>query len=478
MAMAVAVLLVFELAQKRALQQSLELRSDSITAPAFECEREFLRLRQVLDSAVNARTPPDPETLTLRYDLFLSRLTLLRDSPSISMLVQRPEYVAVMPRLEQWVRRADVVMASTPPDHRSLAGLLDDFNAMAIDVHALSLAANSEVSHLLESQANALLSQTEQIVALTVAQLILLLMAASALVVRHRHQEQERLELEAITEDLHSANLRAQTAMEKLQRSQEELARSETKAVLSTVIASVSHELSTPLGNSLMAASTLVDQGRDFRRVLEANQLRRSELNAFVSSVHEGSDLMQRNLHRAVALLKNFRQVANDQVSGQRRTFDLGTVVQEVLDTLGPSLKRHPHQVLVDIPAGIAMDSLPGPLGQVIINLVNNAYLHAFDGQAQGVLTIGAVQSGDRICMAFSDNGAGMSEDTQVRLFQPFFSTKTGQGGTGLGMMIVDDLVRKILGGSLGVQSAMGLGTTVRVDLPLVAPVAQGLTGC
>jgi signal transduction histidine kinase len=120
------------------------------------------------------------------------------------------------------------------------------------------------------------------------------------------------------------------------------------------------------------------------------------------------------------------------------------------------------------------MDSLPGPLGQVIINLVNNAYLHAFDGQAQGVLTIGAVQSGGRICMAFSDNGAGMSEDTQVRLFQPFFSTKTGQGGTGLGMMIVDDLVRKVLGGVLGVQSTAGLGTTVRVDLPLVAPAGRG----
>lgn len=456
MALAMAVLLVFALAQRRAVQLAVGLRNDSITSPAFECEREFLRFRQALDSAVNSRNPPDHDELTLRYDLFLSRLTLLRDSPSISLLVQRPEYQLVMPQLEQWARRADRVLARPQPDARQMADLLEEVNTMAIDVHALSLAANSVVSRLLEKQENTLLGQTEQIVGLTLAQLVLLLIAATALVVRNKRQEQERRALEVLTDKLH--------------RSQEALARSETKAALSTVIASVSHELSTPLGNSLMTASTLVDQSRDFRRAFDSDQLKRSELSAFVENVCEGNDLMLRNLQRAVALLKNFRQVANDQASEQRRRFDLAQVVQEVVDTLAPSLKRQPHTLVIDIPAGITMDSLPGPLGQVIINVVNNAYLHAFEGRSDGVLTIRATQGGGRAHLVFTDNGVGMSPQTQSRLFQPFFSTKTGEGGTGLGMTIVADLIRKALGGTLEVYSTVGGGTTLRVDLPLVAP--------
>jgi signal transduction histidine kinase len=258
-------------------------------------------------------------------------------------------------------------------------------------------------------------------------------------------------------------------------QTQEELARSETKAALNTIIASVSHELSTPLGNSLLTASTLTEQGNAFRRAMESQQLKRSELASFVDSVCGGNDLMQRNLQRAVELLKKFRQVANDQASEQRRTFDLAVVVREVLDTLAPSLKRFPQQITVDIPPGIVMDSLPGPLGQVVINLVNNTFLHAFEGRDHGVLTIRAMQDSmhQRVEMVFTDDGVGMSEKTLAQLFHPFFSTKPGQGGTGLGMMIVADLVRKALGGELDVQSTFGVGTRIAVTLPLVAPQAK-----
>lgn len=265
-----------------------------------------------------------------------------------------------------------------------------------------------------------------------------------------------------------SAELEATLAT--LHQSQEELARSEAKATLSTLAASVSHELSTPMGNSLMTASTLVEQSRAFQKSVDENHLRRSELTTFISNVHEGTDLMLRNLQRAIELLKNFRQVANDQASEKRRSFDLATAVQEVIATLAPSLKSSPHHVIVDIPAGIAMDSFPGPLGQIAINLINNAYLHAFEGRTDGVLTISAALADGHVLMSFSDNGVGMSQETQSHLFQPFFSTKTGRGGTGLGMTIVANLVGKTLGGSLKVQSTPGVGTTVSIDLPLVAP--------
>ena len=189
----------------------------------------------------------------------------------------------------------------------------------------------------------------------------------------------------------------------------------------------------------------------------------------------EGVALLQRNLERSVDLLADFRQVAADQASEQRRTFDLADMVDEILHTLSPSLKRHPHKVVVDIPDGITMDSLPGPLGQVVINLVNNAYLHAFEGRSDGVLTIEGRQDGDQVLLRFADNGVGMSAELLEKLFVPFFSTKIGKGGTGLGMAIVQNLVAKTLGGRITVASTLGAGHAVRRGL---AELGHGDLSC
>ncbi len=262
-------------------------------------------------------------------------------------------------------------------------------------------------------------------------------------------------------------------AMDKLHRSYEELAASEARATLSTLIASVTHELHTPIGNSVMAASTLGDHARRFHNIADSGQLKRSDIALLLSVLREGTDLLQRNLQRAEGLLQNFRQVAADQASEQRRSFDLATVVREILDTLAPSLKRHPHRVVVDVPAGITMDSLPGPLGQVLINLINNAYMHAFEGRSDGVLTIGATNVEEEVVLSCADNGVGIPAANIPRLFQPFFSTRIGRGGTGLGMSIAENLVRKALGGTIEVRSEVGVGTTIDVRIPLIAPALQ-----
>ena len=262
-----------------------------------------------------------------------------------------------------------------------------------------------------------------------------------------------------------------QQALERLQLSQEELAHSAANATLSTMIAGVSHELGTPLGNSKMVSGTLAEYTRDMVRDLQTGQLKRSGLEHYVAQMTEGIALLQRNLERSVELLADFRQVAADQASEQRRRFDLADAVREILHTLSPSLKRHAHKVVVNIPAGIFMDSLPGPLGQVVINLVNNAYLHAFEGRSHGVLTIQARQEGDEVLMAFIDNGVGMAPDHLAKLFVPFFSTKIGKGGTGVGMAIVRNLVGKALGGRVTVSSVLGEGTRFDLVLPCVLPV-------
>jgi len=279
---------------------------------------------------------------------------------------------------------------------------------------------------------------------------------------------------DTLEERIAQRTLALEAANNMLLKAHDELAKSEANAMLATLVAGVSHELSTPLGNGMITASTLGEQSESFRRSVQANQVRRSDLAAFVDSMQAGSALMLRNLERAVDLLENFRQVVNDQASEMRRTFDLAKHVREIVATLAPSLKHKPHRVVLDIAPGILMDSRPGALGQVIINLVINAYLHAFEGRSDGVLVISAQVTTNQVELQIKDNGVGMLPDQVARLFEPFFTTKQGRGGTGLGMAIVSNLVSKILGGQIEVRTEAGIGTQFNVRLPLQSPEDHG----
>jgi len=286
---------------------------------------------------------------------------------------------------------------------------------------------------------------------------------------------QAEAEIRSLNADLESRVVRRSAelaqANEKLHESREELVRSQAKATLAALIASVSHELGTPIGNSVLMASSLADLARELQHQIDTNQLKKSSLAELNRTLGEGSQLLMRNLARAQTLLQNFKQVSADQASEQRRSFDLAAVVAEVVSSLAPSLRTQPHKVVQNIAPGIVMDSLPGPLGQVVINLVNNAYLHAFEGRKDGILTISASVSESQVTLRFQDNGVGIPQEVLQHLLEPFFSTKIGRGGTGLGMSIVDSIVRKTLGGAMRVQSVVGQGATFEVELPMVAPV-------
>ncbi len=305
-----------------------------------------------------------------------------------------------------------------------------------------------------------------------------LLIAGAMVEIEDRKQAEARiLELNNTLEQrVAQRGAELEEAMQKLRMAREDLVRSEAKATLNTLVAGVSHELSTPMSNGLIGASTLAALAKEFQHnVLNGKALRRSDLTQFLSQMIEGSELAARNMERAVDLLKGFRQVATDQASEQRRSFDLRQVLQELLDALAPGLKRHQREkihIQLDVPEGMVFDSYPGPLEQVLTNLINNAYLHAFEGLEQGgELRISAEWAGtDHVLIQCRDNGRGMDEATLAQLFTPFFSTKIGRGGSGLGMSIVDNLVNKTLGGVVKIESAPGRGCTVFITLPLLAP--------
>jgi signal transduction histidine kinase len=219
-----------------------------------------------------------------------------------------------------------------------------------------------------------------------------------------------------------------------------------------------------------MAASTLGDRVREFQQALP-NGLRRATLDQFVAQTQTAAQIMVRNLERAAELVTSFKQVAVDRASAQRRTFDLREMIQEILLTLQPTLKRTPHQVVVDAPAGLRLDSYPGPLGQALTNLINNAVLHAFEDGQGGIIRIIAHSAEEgRIRIEVRDNGKGIPAELLKRIFNPFVTTRLGRGGTGLGLHIAYNAITNILGGRLTVHSEEGSGAEFEIWLPEHAP--------
>lgn len=275
------------------------------------------------------------------------------------------------------------------------------------------------------------------------------------------------------TEELHRANNALSITVERLQQTQDELVRAEKLASLGALVAGIAHELNTPLGNALMAVSALDGKLKRFHEE-SATGLKRSSLDQLLQSADTGVDIALRNLMRASELVTSFKQVAADQTSSQRRQFLLDEVIAEILLTLHPMLKHEKVRVDVRADPDLLLDSYPGPLGQILTNLVNNAVIHAFAACADPRIELVAEADGDtHVTIRVSDNGCGIAADFLPRIFDPFVTTRMGRGGTGLGLHIVHNLVVQTLGGHIGVSSTSGEGTQFSITLPRVAPDRQ-----
>lgn len=257
-------------------------------------------------------------------------------------------------------------------------------------------------------------------------------------------------------------------AYHKLKETQEQMVEQGKLAALGSLVAGVAHELNTPIGNSLMIASTMQDKTDAMDILLKNSTVRRSELTSFVEAAKEASTLLMRGLKNAANLINSFKQVAVDQTSAKRRKFDLLKTTQEIAATMMNQIRSAGHTFEIDIPDGIDMDSYPGSYGQVILNFMTNVLLHAFDDRRNGQITLTAsMVSADRVEMRFSDNGKGIKPEDLTRIFDPFFTTKLGQGGSGLGLSISYNIVTSLLEGQIRVDSAIGRGTTFIIELPL-----------
>ncbi len=256
-----------------------------------------------------------------------------------------------------------------------------------------------------------------------------------------------------------------------LRDAKDQLVVHEKLAALGSLVAGVAHELNTPLGNSLLTATTLQENTAALAAAAATGSMRRSTLSDYIASCREGLDLVTRGLRSAGELVQSFKQVAVDRATEQRRTFELLRTSQEVVATLQRSIHVAGHRLDMDIPIGIVLDGYPGPYGQVLTNLINNAVLHAFGARRGGTMQLQAqLVRNSWVEVRFSDDGVGIATENLKRIFDPFFTTKLGQGGSGLGMSISYNIVTSLFGGDLEVQSTPGQGTRFVLRLPLVAP--------
>jgi signal transduction histidine kinase len=270
--------------------------------------------------------------------------------------------------------------------------------------------------------------------------------------------------------ELRASKERAEKTLEDLREAQQNLIAAEKLAALGGLVAGVAHEVNNPIGISLTVASSFARRCDDFANEVKAGPLRRSRLDEFLEGGRDAANQLVVNLQRAGELVQSFKQVAVDRSHAERRQFDLRESTDQIIASLRPVLRKSQVSLTVDVPSGILMDSYPGSYGQVLTNLFLNSMIHAFPEGRPGAIIIEARQVRDDVDIFVSDDGVGMSEETQRRALDPFFTTRRNEGGTGLGLHIIFNLVTQQLGGRLTFESRLGWGTRFRITIPRVAP--------
>ena len=258
-----------------------------------------------------------------------------------------------------------------------------------------------------------------------------------------------------------------------LLEAQKQLIEAEKSASLSGLVAGVAHEINTPIGISVTAASNLIERSTNLKRAFDEKRLKRSDFEIQIKNIHDSAEMVLSNLKRASDLIGSFKEVSVDQISQKRRTFELKHYMEEIIMSLTPKLKTERIGIRLECPSGIIIDSYPGAIAQMITNLTINAIIHAFENRHDGIIDIRIKElegSPKKVYLKFSDNGKGIAKDRLTKIFEPFYTTKRGKGGSGLGLQIISNIATLRLGGSIRCESELGLGTHFHIEFLTSAP--------
>ncbi len=256
-------------------------------------------------------------------------------------------------------------------------------------------------------------------------------------------------------------------AEENVLQTQRELVAKEKLAALGGLVAGIAHEINTPVGIGVTAASHLSESIRDFATLYKSGSMRRSDLESFLASAQESNVMVEENLQRASRLIRSFKEVAVDQTADDEREFMLRDYAEQVIISLGPKLRQRPIDISLDgIDPSLRLMTTPGPMSQILTNLIMNSLIHGFDAEQPGHITITAHKRDGALELVYTDDGKGIAAEHMAKIFEPFFTTKRSHGGSGLGMHLIYNIVTKKYSGTIKCDSTPGHGVTFRMMFP------------
>lgn len=274
------------------------------------------------------------------------------------------------------------------------------------------------------------------------------------------------LRLRDLSIKLQKANRELSQSLHELKTTQKQLVEAEKMVSLSGVIAGIAHEINTPVGIGITAASTLANQTDEFALSYQSGQLKRSTLQKYVATAKQSSRLILKNLQRAAELINSFKQVAVDQTNLEKRSFVVKENFLSTFRSLLAQIDTDQHQLDILGDETLTLNSYPGAFSQVFTNLIMNSLTHAFSEGERGTLRFHFIQKDERVIIQYSDNGRGIPKENLGQIFEPFFTTTRYHGGSGLGLHIVYNLVTQKLKGTIHCESEVGVGTTFIINLP------------
>lgn len=291
-------------------------------------------------------------------------------------------------------------------------------------------------------------------------------------------KETEIIRLNADLEDkVYERTKELRSSLDDLKLTQQQLVEQEKMASLGELVAGVAHEINTPIGVGITAVSHMAESISRIQTAFESGKLTKKEFGDMLSAINESADIIGSNLRRAADLVKAFKAVAVDQSSAELRQIELEGYIKDILTSLRPKLKRTKHEIDIQIPESIELYCDPGVISQIITNLIMNSLNHAFLADQVGHISIVANIKGGTLHLTYSDDGQGIDEDILQRLFDPFVTTKRGQGGSGLGTHIIYNLVTQALGGRIQCVSELGQGSRFEITLPMSKLTYHGQHG-
>jgi len=269
------------------------------------------------------------------------------------------------------------------------------------------------------------------------------------------------------TRELEEANDELQNTLMELKETQNYLIHAEKMASLGDLVAGVAHEINTPVGMSLTGITHFIDITKELNDTYLKDEMSQDDFEKYLKSSLELSNSINSNLVKAANLIRSFKEVSVDQSSEAQRTFNMKDYLEEILLSLHHEIKRKRHTITIDCDDDLVITSYPGAFSQIITNLIMNSFIHAFKGNIIGGIVIEVQRDKDILFLTYTDDGRGIAQENLGKIFEPFFTTNRKDGGSGLGLNIIFNIVNTTLQGKVECSSLEGVGVEFKIIIPL-----------